>query len=193
MIISVKQLFPAGTRPSPGPQTDLYKTIKNMAMYTVLPMHVCRRKGDHSDPDWLLQLELSRRVSAAHHAAEQCLMKANVALRTQGEVLKALTHMVHVLPTASQVCAAFAHVCSSLGEGALGIHGQVARCRGALYNSPKLIRPCESLCCSCIFCFACRSQGDEQQGNTTDANSCRRVTEDSLAECLGKLPDKDKA
>lgn len=66
-------------------------------------MHACRRKGDHGDPEWLLQLELSRRVSAAHHAAEQCLMKANVALRTQGEVFKALTHMLHVLPTANQV------------------------------------------------------------------------------------------
>ena len=30
-------------------------------------------------------------------------MKANVALRTQGEVFKALTRMVHVLPTANQV------------------------------------------------------------------------------------------
>lgn len=66
-------------------------------------MHACRRKGDHGDPEWLLQLELSRRVSAAHRAAEQCLMKANVALRTQGEVFKALTRMVHVLPTANQV------------------------------------------------------------------------------------------
>ena len=84
-------------------------------MYAVLLMHACRRKGDHSDPDWLLQLELSRRVSAAHRAAEQCLMKANVALRTQQEVLKALTHMVHVLPTASQVCAELTHVCSSSG------------------------------------------------------------------------------
>ena len=66
-------------------------------------MHVCRRKGDHGDPDWLVQLELSRRVSAAHRAAEQCLMKANNALRTLQEVLKALTHMVYVLPTAGQV------------------------------------------------------------------------------------------
>lgn len=62
-----------------------------------------RRKGDQSDPDWLVQLELSRRVSAAHRAAEQCLVKANNALRTLEEVLKALTHMVYVLPTASQV------------------------------------------------------------------------------------------
>ncbi|KAL3130935.1 Outer dynein arm protein 1 [Trebouxia sp. C0009 RCD-2024] len=61
-----------------------------------------RRKGDQSDPDWLVQLELSRRVSAAHRAAEQCLVKANNAMRTLEEVLKALTHMVYVLPTAGQ-------------------------------------------------------------------------------------------
>ena len=129
--------MPAGTRPSPGPQTDLTKINKNVAMYIVLSMHACRRKGDHSDPDWLLQLELSRRVSAAHRAAEQCLMKANFALRTQGEVLKALTHMVHVLPTASQVCAVLAHVCSRLGVGALGIQGQDCRVSWSIIQQPE--------------------------------------------------------
>ncbi len=63
-----------------------------------------RRKSDQSDPDWLVQLELSRRVSAAHKAAEQCLTKANRALHTLEEVLRALTHMVNVLPTYNQVC-----------------------------------------------------------------------------------------
>ena len=67
-------------------------------------VHMCRRKSDQSDPDWLVQLELSRRVSAAHRAAEQCLMKANNALRTLEEVLKALTHMAYVLPSTNQVC-----------------------------------------------------------------------------------------
>ncbi|KAA6426509.1 MAG: hypothetical protein FRX49_03619 [Trebouxia sp. A1-2] len=61
-----------------------------------------RRKSNQSDPDWLVQLELSRRVSAAHKAAEQCLTKANRALHTLDEVLRALTHMVNVLPTYNQ-------------------------------------------------------------------------------------------
>ncbi|DBB02415.1 TPA: Outer dynein arm protein 1 [Trebouxia sp. C0006] len=61
-----------------------------------------RRKSDQSDPDWLVQLELSRRVSAAHKAAEQCLTKANRALHTLEEVLRALTHLVNVLPTYNQ-------------------------------------------------------------------------------------------
>ena len=64
---------------------------------------VCRRKSDQSDPDWLVQLGLSRRVTAAHHAAEQHLAKANRAMRTLEEVFRALTHIVNVLPSASQV------------------------------------------------------------------------------------------
>ena len=69
----------------------------------LLLMDICRRKSDQSDPDWLVQMELSRRVSAAHHAAEQCLTKANRALHTLEKALRALTHMVYVLPCPNRV------------------------------------------------------------------------------------------
>ena len=79
------------------------KYVVLCGMQLELVVNARRRKSDQSDPDWLVQLELSRRVSAAHRAAEQCLTRANRAMHTLEEVLRALTHMVNVLPITSRV------------------------------------------------------------------------------------------